>query len=172
MSELKKIWVVGSGEYSEFGIEAAFSSEQLANELAEKIRETGESASVECFALDTAIGITVREEHVAGFGSRHGEPPSANTRTEKHLYPRLHNPRGEPEMCDKYSHIILYNSRYDRPWGKSRPCDHIEVSSYISAEHAQEILQAEMPKIGTVVTDECHGAKLVYVTRAGIAEEH
>lgn len=47
-----KIYVIGQGEYSDFCIDAVFSSQKLAQDYADKILETGETATVEELELD------------------------------------------------------------------------------------------------------------------------
>lgn len=50
----KKVWVVTSGEYSDYAIEAVFSSKKMAENFIEKSKATfrGGEAGIDCFSLD------------------------------------------------------------------------------------------------------------------------
>ena len=144
MSEKTTIWLVGSGEYSDFVIEGVFSTEALAKEFAAKLKETGASAGVEVFELDAKANVSLRTEWHADAGElwRRSSP---HYYEERHIYPSPYR-RGEPEECDTSSHRIQFNTDY-----ATKICNSIRVYSYISADHAKQVLAENMHHLGRKV---------------------
>lgn len=139
---MTKVYVIGTGQYSDFDITAVFSTEELAEEYCAKL--PSQDGTIEELELDEFKDVLVAKYWTAEYATKFAY--------QQNPYYDEHSILVMPENIDNVKNSYQIFTNWTQP-SSYLPNEKDEIyrvwcKSYVSAEHAKQLLEEYMYLIG------------------------